>query len=60
MAIEDAGRILFDRYRIIMTDTEHTIIKKEKIASPSDGLEISILLCGHNTHSGSARTSPAD
>ena len=29
-----------------MTDTEHTIIKKEKIASPSDGLEISILLCG--------------
>ena len=29
-----------------MTDTKQAIIKKEKIASESDGLEISILLCG--------------
>ena len=29
-----------------MTDTTQAIIKKEKIASESDGLEISILLCG--------------
>ena len=29
-----------------MTDTKQAIIKKEKIASISDGLEISILLCG--------------
>ena len=28
-----------------MTDTTQTIIKKEKIVSGSDGLEISILLC---------------
>ena len=29
-----------------MTDTTQATIKKEKISSPSDGLEISILLCG--------------
>ena len=29
-----------------MTDTRQAIIKKEKIASETDGLEISILLCG--------------
>ena len=38
--------MLFDISCCIMTDTTQAIIKKEKIASESDGLEISILLCG--------------
>lgn len=59
MAIEDADGILLE-IPDIMTYSKQATFRKEKIASPSDGLEISILLCGHNTYSGSAGASPTD